>query len=225
MAVTFEDLNGGSAGLTEVQVSDIVNGTDGELITWDADGVATTVSVGTSGQVLTSNGAGAAPTFQTLAAGGKVLQVVSATKTDTATIASSTFSDSGLSATITPANTANKIIVLATCSVGGTGTSTSYVPHFDVRRGTSTSLLLGDAASNRTRVTASSSPDWSGYQLSTCSIPPIVDSPSTTSATTYYLYWAASAGSAYMNRTNSDIDAAGVVRGASSMILIEIDGT
>lgn len=47
-----------------IAVSDLADGTDGELITWDASGVPATVSVGTSGHVLTSNGAGAAPTFQ-----------------------------------------------------------------------------------------------------------------------------------------------------------------
>jgi hypothetical protein len=44
------------------------DGTDGELITWDATGSPTTVPVGTSGHVLTSNGVGAEPTFQ--ASGG-----------------------------------------------------------------------------------------------------------------------------------------------------------
>lgn len=47
-----------------VSVSKLANGTDGELITWDSNGVATTVAVGTAGHTLTSNGAGAAPTFQ-----------------------------------------------------------------------------------------------------------------------------------------------------------------
>ena len=47
-------------------VSGLANGTDGELITWDSAGVATTVAVGTSGHVLTSNGAGSEPTFQAL---------------------------------------------------------------------------------------------------------------------------------------------------------------
>ena len=47
-----------------VAVSDLANGTDGELITWGADAVATTIAAGTADQVLTSNGAGAAPTFQ-----------------------------------------------------------------------------------------------------------------------------------------------------------------
>lgn len=44
------------------------DGTDGELITWSDTGVAETVAVGTATHVLTSNGVGAAPTFQ--AAGG-----------------------------------------------------------------------------------------------------------------------------------------------------------
>jgi hypothetical protein len=40
-------------------------GTDGELITYDTSGDPTTVPTGSSGQVLTSNGAGTTPTFQT----------------------------------------------------------------------------------------------------------------------------------------------------------------
>jgi len=48
----------------KIDVSEIATGTDGELLTWDASGNPTTVAVGTANQVLTSNGAGAAPTFQ-----------------------------------------------------------------------------------------------------------------------------------------------------------------
>lgn len=59
-------------GTGVVDVSMLADGTDGELITWGADGVATTVATGTSGYVLTSNGAGAAPTFQAAAGGGNV---------------------------------------------------------------------------------------------------------------------------------------------------------
>ncbi len=52
-----------------VPLSALADGTDGELVTWDASGVIATVAVGTSGQVLTSNGAGAAPTMQDLDVG------------------------------------------------------------------------------------------------------------------------------------------------------------
>jgi hypothetical protein len=50
--------------------SGLANGIDGNLITWDADGSVALVATGDAGQVLTSNGAGAAPTFQVNAGGG-----------------------------------------------------------------------------------------------------------------------------------------------------------
>ena len=49
-----------------IAVSDLADGTDGELITWSSTGQPTTVAVGTSGHVLTSAGSGAAPSFQAL---------------------------------------------------------------------------------------------------------------------------------------------------------------
>jgi len=64
------DANGTGNSLSNVDVADLANGTDGELITWDAAGAPATVAVGTAGQVLTSNGAGAAPTFQAAAGTG-----------------------------------------------------------------------------------------------------------------------------------------------------------
>ena len=49
-----------------IAISDLANGTDGELITWSSTGQPAAVAVGTSGHVLTSAGTGAAPTFQAL---------------------------------------------------------------------------------------------------------------------------------------------------------------
>jgi hypothetical protein len=49
---------------TGLPIAGIAAGTDGELITWNASGVAAAVAVGTITHVLTSNGSGAAPTFQ-----------------------------------------------------------------------------------------------------------------------------------------------------------------
>lgn len=62
--------SGVMTNVTGIPVGALANGIDGELITWAADATAATVAVGSSGQVLTSNGAGAAPTFQ--AAGAEV---------------------------------------------------------------------------------------------------------------------------------------------------------
>ena len=56
--------------VTRFKIAQLANGTDGELITWDASGVPATVAVGTAGHVLTSNGIGAAPTFQAVSGGG-----------------------------------------------------------------------------------------------------------------------------------------------------------
>ncbi len=57
---------------TGLPVSGLANGTDGELITWDASGVAAVVAVGTATHVLTSNGVGVAPTFQVAAGGASI---------------------------------------------------------------------------------------------------------------------------------------------------------
>lgn len=47
-----------------ITLAKMAGGTDGNLITYDASGDPAYVATGTSGHVLTSNGAGAAPTFQ-----------------------------------------------------------------------------------------------------------------------------------------------------------------
>ena len=83
---------GGAAG---VPVSALRAGTDGELVTWDASGDPATVAVGTSTHVLTSNGAGAAPTFQA-AGGGGAWNLIGTAETSGS---SSTLSISGLSST------------------------------------------------------------------------------------------------------------------------------
>jgi len=77
------DANGTGNSLSNVDIADLANGTDGELITWDASGAPTTVGVGTADYVLTSNGAGAAPTFQALAASGGFASVQAFTTSGT----------------------------------------------------------------------------------------------------------------------------------------------
>lgn len=67
---TNNSVNNDLSSGTGLPVTGLANGTDGELITWDASGVAATVSVGTATHVLTSNGVGLAPTFQAAAGGG-----------------------------------------------------------------------------------------------------------------------------------------------------------
>ena len=61
--------SGVATNITGLPIAGLANGTDGELITWNASGVAAAVAVGSTDQVLTSNGSGAAPTFQAAAGG------------------------------------------------------------------------------------------------------------------------------------------------------------
>jgi hypothetical protein len=60
------------AGLVDdaVTLAKMAAGTAGNLITYDASGNPAAVATGTATHVLTSNGAGAAPTFQAAAGGG-----------------------------------------------------------------------------------------------------------------------------------------------------------
>jgi hypothetical protein len=68
-------IGSGNIQSKSIAVAALADGTDGELITWSASAVADTVAVGTATHVLTSNGAGAAPTFQAAAGGGKIDQI------------------------------------------------------------------------------------------------------------------------------------------------------
>jgi hypothetical protein len=54
-----------------VGLAQLAGGTDGNLITYDASGDPANVATGTATHVLTSNGAGAAPTFQAASGGDK----------------------------------------------------------------------------------------------------------------------------------------------------------
>jgi len=70
------DVTGATAltiGSKKVTLGMMEDGVGGELITYDASGVAAKVATGTADQVLTSNGVGAAPTFQDASGGGSVL--------------------------------------------------------------------------------------------------------------------------------------------------------
>lgn len=75
--LTNKTIDGDDNTVQDLPVTALKNGTDGELITWGSDAVATTVAAGTSTQVLTSNGAGAAPTFQAASGGSGAWSFIS----------------------------------------------------------------------------------------------------------------------------------------------------
>jgi hypothetical protein len=70
-----------------IALAKLADGTAGNVIAYDASGVISAVATGTATHVLTSNGAGAAPTFQAAAGGGATLNGITAATADQAGIA------------------------------------------------------------------------------------------------------------------------------------------
>jgi len=212
------------AALTSSDVADdiitlakMAGGTDGNVITYDASGNPAVVATGSDGQVLTSTGAGSAPAFETLSA-GKISQVVQATKTDTATVANASFTDmSGLTLNITPSASSSKVLVIFNLNIS---TANGQRGGIKLVRG-STDLLIGDAASNRNRTSHMTMSTSGAHSLHV----PLVylDSPSTTSATTYKIQAQCESGqNIHVNRTDSDTDNDTYSRSASSLVLMEV---
>ena len=167
-----------------------------------ADGGGGTVSLkgpstttGNAAIELTVPGTGSG-TLATTSTAGKILQVVSTTKTDTAsTTTSGSWTDiSGLSVTITPSSTSSKIFIIVTIgSVSSNGgTSVGFLlRRGDTRVGNSTSETKQSGIGNA----------YAGNQdyLQTISTN-FLDSPNTTSATTYKMQWRPSGSTSYLGQ-------------------------
>jgi hypothetical protein len=153
---------------------------------------------------------------------GNVLQVVSATKTDTFSTSSTSFVDvTGLSVSITPTSASSKILVLMDVKLG----SSTNVSNFVKLVRNSTDIYVGDAAGNRIRATYANADDPSNqwmYQGSGV----FLDSPSTTSSTTYKVQMlsepSGNTGTVYLNRSGEDADFNEFARAASSITVMEI---
>ena len=154
---------------------------------------------------------------------GSMLQVVSATKTDTFSITTSSFTDvTGLSVSITPSSSSSKILIFA--YAGGSGAASGYSAAFRFLRD-STPVGVADAAGDRKQATfrfQASSDDHTFYASAMH-----LDSPSSTSALTYKLQMARQSGSTmYLNRTGSNADTSDPYnsRSISGITVMEIAG-
>ena len=90
--------------------------TTGDTIYSSSGSTPARLGIGTTGQVLTVSGG--LPSWQTPAGGGgKVLQVVQASTSSGISIASTSYTDSNLSASITPSSSSSKVLILVSQSI------------------------------------------------------------------------------------------------------------
>ena len=154
--------------------------------------------------------------------GGGIIQVKMGTLTSKFNTASSTMVDSGLSVTITPKFNTSKILVQV--SLGSLSNNERYKRAFmNIVRG-STNVITGDAATGH-EVTAalnSRSADDNHIQIPVSFM--VLDSPATTSATTYkvQLSRGADSGTVYLNGSAGADAYAG--NAASTIIVMEVSG-
>jgi trimeric autotransporter adhesin len=154
---------------------------------------------------------------------GGILQVVSTTKSDTFSTTSTSFADiTGLSVTITPSSTSSRIAVFCDTTMTAGGGSGGF---YGVRlMRDSTPINVGDTAGSRTRASYGSRTQSDDNMTKTGAFN-FVDSPATTSATTYKLQAIIySGGTIYINRQFTDTDSTGYGRFASTITVMEIAG-
>ena len=203
--------------------------TDGTNASWKAQtalAIANTQLTGTliASQIASINASTA--TSGTLPAArlpaGSILQVVQTVFTSTASVSGSAWNEiTGLATTITPTSSSSKILIIPSIDYSA---GTGYRTGFKIVRN-STDILLGDTASNRIRASQLGRFFDSSEQLVNQANRIYLDSPGTTSATTYKFYISAeniTGATLYVNRTVSDADSTSHFRGTSTVTLMEI---
>ena len=170
-----------------------------------------------------------AGTIRTTGTPGAIVQVVNASVTTIQTVSISTaWTDTDVTAAITPSSASNKILV----SMHVTGEGNASPANFSYRL---TRAISGGATTNITAPTAgdrisimgipAGASDNNTVTMDSWTIPNYYDAPSTTSAVTYrmQIYYGGAA-TWYLNRQTSDSDAAANRRGMSWVTLMEVAG-
>ena len=153
------------------------------------------------------------------ASGGGIIQVVQNVVTS-----ATTFSSGGMqipiTATITPQSSSSKILVIGQITATIDSSARGFLSL--TKAGSKISGYIGDTAGSRTRAVGNMENGDTGVALiyTMC----YLDSPATTSATTYGIGMERDGATMYLNRSVSDSDSGGRMRGASSLTLMEISG-
>ena len=161
----------------------------------------------------------------TIRGSGQVpVQIVQTIKTNTFSTTSSSFVDiTGLTVTITPTSASNRILIFAQVSSSGGNTNSAI---FKLAGG-NTASYIGDASGSEVRsvVGGGFNVNLTNLLLSQSLI--YLDSPATTSATTYSVQATVGGSTGNPVQVNYAIGTTGAntfARGASSIIVMEISG-
>ena len=212
------DPNGGAviAGVTTVSTVKVGSGV---TITSDGDIFHTGVCTATSfaGEIPAASIVGVCTSGLTKTGGfGKILQVVSQNLTTQMSTASTSYVDSGLTASITPSATSSKILILINIGVSISGDHNGYLKLLR----DSTEINSGSGGDNNSLFGVNGNSTASRYapMMEACNF---LDSPSTTSAITYKVQVRSHSGShtMYINRRSNDTNF-GV---ASNITLVEVE--
>jgi len=196
---------GGTSGtvtITNAMATEITAA--GDIIVGTGSGTFDNLPIGTTGQVLTADTSVSPYKVKwAAAAGGKVLQVVSAKITASASNSTNVMASTGITASITPSATSSKVLILITGAAQKSAANAGSRVNFDLVRGATSIFALNNIGYNNTAVEA--------YQMFAINY---VDSPATTSSTTYTLNFAngANAASVSVNLGGNE----------SSIVLLEI---
>jgi hypothetical protein len=168
----------GRLGAGDTAIQPTILNAKGDLIAATAADTPAALTVGANGTVLTAaSGEATGLQWATPAAGGKVLQVVQGTTSTLVTNGTNVYADTGLSATITPSSASSKVLVIV--AQNGVAKRTSDAGNavvINLLRG-ATGICLFAAYSG-----------WTGSNLDNAigsSGVTFLDTPATTSATTY----------------------------------------
>jgi hypothetical protein len=181
--------------------------TKGDIVAATAPNTAARVGVGTNGQVLTANSASAAGVaWTTISSAPKIAQVVTTTTASSTTTSSTSFIDAtGFSVTITPTLSSSKVLILCdfNTQVGGlmganAGGALTF-SYYSLARGAST---IYDSASVGFFSSSAGSNDVTLVDRASLMY---VDSPNTTSATTYKLQFRSNGSAVTAGASNGTI--------------------
>ena len=151
--------------------------------------------------------------------GGGIIQVVQATLDTKTSTTSTSYTDTGLSVTITPKFSTSKILIRYNINVSIN--SDSNIAFFQIVRG-STAVGNGNQGSSRTKCHTALRGQHSDTNPHGVTSGEFLDSPSTTSATTYKIKYTVDGNTCFINKATGDSDVAAHPSPLSTLTLMEV---